>query len=406
VVVSDEAHFIFADASFNNLTRVAYRELIQKLHPNTIMIFMSATLDEVENALIERLDEVDIGKRPTIHKYSTGTDYSYLNVKYFKDPSDIITTIHNDDSADKWLIFVTSIDEGMRLHQALGDDKASFIHSKTSQSPELEKLIQESKFSKKVLVATKVLDNGISIHDEQLRHIVVQAWDKTTFLQELGRKRVNINNAQKVNLYIPCKYKKSFVSKLECQYEPKQEQVDLWMNDRNGFCRKYDNNTNKVSQDLFYIDEWTREWELNPIGVQRLESDMKFAEYMETRFDAMGEFAFVTEQLGWIGLAHTFNEANLIENVTPNEVKEKLKEYLTDVEGHKLFADAQGELAQLVMSELVLKQLDYRTRKMKPSTLERILNDELGLAYKLEVKRECSKTSDHFRETYWKLIKT
>jgi len=405
IVVADEAHFIFTDASFNNLTRIAYRELIEKHYPNSIIIFMSATLDEVEKAIEEQIDNLDISERPTIHKYSTGIDYSYVDVKYFKNIDDIVTLIKNDESADKWLLFVTNITEGKRLQASLCDI-STLIHSKTKSSEELKSIIRNEKFEKKVLITTKTLDNGVSIHDEDLKHIVIMAWDRTTFIQELGRKRVDINNAQNVYLYIPMRYKKSFTSKLEQQYIPKREQVDLWVKDLEKFRREYNNKTDKIHQDLFYLNEETNEWTINRIGLQRLESDIAFAAYMVVSFKIFREYAFVKEQLSWIGLLHTFSESNLIENVIPKEVKETLESYLSKVEGKKLFAKEQDELNNLIMSELVLKKLDYRTKKMQPSTLEKILREELNLKYRIVNKRELKRKSNHYKEYYWKLVKS
>lgn len=56
-------------------------------------------------------------------------------------------------------------------------------------------------FSQRVLIATKVLDNGINLKDPSLRHIVIEAYEKTTFLQMLGRKR-QIDTHESIHLYL------------------------------------------------------------------------------------------------------------------------------------------------------------------------------------------------------------
>lgn len=71
---------------------------------------------------------------------------------------------------------------------------------------ELDSIINNSKFNRKVLIATKTLDNGINIKDNKVKNIVIMAWDKITFIQMLGRRRVNIEDADTVNLYIPLRY--------------------------------------------------------------------------------------------------------------------------------------------------------------------------------------------------------
>ena len=54
----------------------------------------------------------------------------------------------------------------------------------------------------KVLITTSVLDNGFSIEDDNVKNIVICTDDKTEFLQELGRKRINKDKGETVNLYI------------------------------------------------------------------------------------------------------------------------------------------------------------------------------------------------------------
>ena len=55
-------------------------------------------------------------------------------------------------------------------------------------------------FKQRVLISTSVLDNGINIKDPTVKHLVIDSYDKTSFLQMLGRKR-NLND-ETVNLYI------------------------------------------------------------------------------------------------------------------------------------------------------------------------------------------------------------
>ena len=400
-IILDEAHFIFTDSAFNNKCRISLEELIRTYHRYTIKIFISATMDEIKipiNNYLERL----LGKKPKIHDYTTGTDYSYVNPKYFKNIKDIIATIKNDTTDDKWLVFVSNFDDADKIDKELGDDICSVIKSGT-KSEELSSIINNSKFEKKVLVATKTLDNGINIEDEELKNIVIMAYDKTTFIQMLGRKRIDINNAQTVNLYINTRYKKSFSHKL-LQYNKKQKEVELHQEDENLFNRKYDNdlrNLGKLLNDLFYrgLDG---KWKLNIAGLYRLVKDKKFAEYMIKKFDTAGEFAFITEQLSWLGLGYTFDESNLTGNIILNEDVIKLEDYLKRIVGKKLFSEEQEELTKKIIYELLNgRGMDYRTKKLKPSTLEKILRDDLKLNYIVNSKKDGNKSSETYMKRYW-----
>lgn len=61
-------------------------------------------------------------------------------------------------------------------------------------------IVEHQQFECKVLIATSVMDCGVSITDPELRHIVIDQPDKTEFLQMLGRRRVDSNET--INLYI------------------------------------------------------------------------------------------------------------------------------------------------------------------------------------------------------------
>ncbi|MEM5009279.1 DEAD/DEAH box helicase [Niallia taxi] len=348
-IVLDECHFIFSDGNFNNKTRFAYEKLIKEWHPNKTRIFISATMDEIRDPIIRCvnnfktkgfcLDNFDI------HEYSTGTDYSNLDVKYFDKIKTIVNLIKNDSSDEKWLVFISNINrDGMYIVEELGESSCSIIKSGT-ESDELNSIINNSKFTKKVLICTKALDNGININDPLLKNIVIMAWDKISFIQMLGRKRIDINKPDDINLFIPKRYKKSFFSRLMI-LNNKKSQIELLGKNENEFYRQYDNDLHifKDYNDIFYRDFKSGKIKVNSTGYKRLNTDIFFNEYMIDQYNELGEYAFIMEQLSWLGLADSFDESNMIEEVTLKEEIETLEEYLNSLVGIKLFKDEQNEL--------------------------------------------------------------
>lgn len=341
-IILDECHYIFSDSSFNNTTRLIFEELVENSDFGAVKIFMTATADEIKGPILEYVEKI----KPRMERipylsggmrgefkprvYSSGIDYSYIKAWYFKHIEDIITTIQNDKSDDKWIVFVSNKEKyGQPIKEALGED-AVFITADTDPSDiELVSIINNSTFTKKVLITTKTLDNGINIKDERVKHIVIMAWDKITFVQMLGRRRVNIENADTVNLYIPMRYKKSFAFLLK-NCNDKLEKIELCKKNPNEFSRKYDNGLRDIAafNELFYRDNETGNWTVNPIGAWRVNADKEFVERMIEKFNQDKKFAFIKEQLSWIGLENTFDEANLIENVLPNEERDELENYL------------------------------------------------------------------------------
>lgn len=326
-IILDECHYLMTDGSYNNKCMLAYDKLVKEHQHNSIKIFISATMEEIKPTIYKNVAKI-MGEKPRIFEYSTGIDYSYVHPKYFDSIDTIINLIKNDMSEEKWLIFVSKIDDGKYFLQNLGEDICSLIVA-GSKTDELKSIINNSKFEKKVLVTTKALDNGINIEDSQLVNIVIMAWDKTTFIQMLGRKRYTIDNCQEINLYIMKRMKKSFISKV-MHYDQLLDEINLLIKNPNDFNKKYDYSIDEIGEldQLFYRDKVTGNWKVNKIGWARTEKDKKFFQSMVNKFEAEGENAFIEEQLIWIGLKDTFDTSNLIETPILNEEKESLLEYL------------------------------------------------------------------------------
>lgn len=409
-VVFDECHFLYADGAFNNKIRLAYERIVNKQYDNPIKIFISATIHEISPHIKMAVDlENEIShafgnKGAKIHEYNTGIDYSYIKPKYFKRIDNIINLIKNDKSNEKWMIFISDLNVGYKILEELGEDNCSLIKSGT-KSDELDSIINTSKFNKKVLVCTKALDNGININDPLLKNMVIMAWDQISFIQMLGRKRINIENADQVNLFIQTRYKKAFKSKLQ-GYNDKMSDVNLREQNPTLFYKKYDNDLKDFSErnDIFYRDGETGEIEINPIGKKRLIKDIEFAEYMINRFGKKNEFAFIHEQLSWLGLSDSSPSENLIEDVVSYDEVRSLEKYLDSISGKKLFEDGQLKLSNLIIRQLITisKNVDYRTEKLKPSTLENIIREQLNLPY--AVSKSIPETKGEMRNKRYIII--
>ena len=394
-IVCDECHYFLTDSSFNNKTYLALNNLIFKQHKNSIKIFISATMDEISNAIevSATKDSDETCVKSNVYYYSTSKDYSYLNVKYYKSIKTIQNLIKNDNTENKWLVFVSSKSKGTEIKKALleGGITAEFIYA-NAKNKEKELIRLNSKFNCKVLITTKALDNGVNIKDELVKNIVVESWDKTTFLQEIGRLRFNINNAPTINLFIPTFNSKVFRTKIDKCYKPKISDLELFDKDYREFCKKYDNNISKIDEEIFYLSSNAEhKWTVNLAGSVRLYKDNNFAEYMLAKFKEDKQFAYVKEQLKWLELEDTFDEENLIDNVVDVVEVKKLEQFLENMTNKRLYDEEQQILSDLIIKELttISKNVDYRTKKLKPKTLETILREQLCLNYAVsEVKRE------------------
>ena len=152
--------------------------------------------------------------------YKNLAEFDYYHVEsqlqrfipiYYTLREELIAGIKNSAPEEKWLIFVSSKSEGKILKDVLvaaGYSDTVFLDStiKTKSNKTAEKqvwlqIMEQEKFEPRILIATKVLDNGVNIKDKYLRHIVIQELDQTIFLQMLGRKRFS-NDEETVFVYL------------------------------------------------------------------------------------------------------------------------------------------------------------------------------------------------------------
>lgn len=209
VVVYDECHYFYNDSSFNTYTEVSY-DLLRYIFRESIQIFMSATMENVEPFIEKRVYQgygYRVFQRNPL-KYGVCENYEYVTLKVFNDIQEIEKIIMNQQDKQKWLIFTDSIEAGKKLQKTLSEKvdepgDVGFLDANYDQDEEgreiVEEISEKQRTRKRVLIATAVIDNGVSFHDYELRNLVILADTKESFIQMLGRKR---SDDQNVTVYI------------------------------------------------------------------------------------------------------------------------------------------------------------------------------------------------------------
>ena len=154
--------------------------------------------------------------KKTCRLYHSLRDYSYLAPQYYMGEEEIAKIVKKTGT-EKWIIFVRRKEQGnlyreLLVKQGLIDTVFITADSKKASKKSVERMnwesiINENRFLAQVLITTKVLDNGVNIDDELVKHIVIEETEETEFLQMLGRKRV-LNSSEKkakVNVYLNTK---------------------------------------------------------------------------------------------------------------------------------------------------------------------------------------------------------
>lgn len=400
-VVYDECHYFYTDSNFNTYTQLSY-EFLRRESENKIQVFMSATMDSVKNSIKKwgpmRLSSDD-SKRfnftidnvifPRKTEFILDKKCDYVIPRYFRNLVELIEIIKNTE--EKWLIFTDSKNKGKelvnRLKREVESDKEQIIfidaeYDKNEETKTTVHEISEKKLaSKRILITTAVMDNGISFHDKRLRNLVILADTKDEFLQMLGRKR---EDDQKVNLYI-CKRDKNYFNQ-RLQYTDKilRFYERYRKNFSNIYIRRYPSGElccingyehlyYTAKKDLMFLDNQTKqtysypyqnmfacEWILseqqkilselfaneqnydsasnlcyfvngiiavNAFSVQRM-GDLKFY-YMDMikKLEA-NEDAFLEEQLSWMGFSK--EEVQLTITEATQDIEKAHKQYLQD----------------------------------------------------------------------------
>lgn len=178
---------------------------------NAVWIMMSATLGDAIMSFSEVLQNFhpkhdqqqlfDARYYEELIAYTNTYSCTQYRLSLYAQETELVSRICKTPEDEKWLIFVSSKQAGAKLKRALTDSHkcVAFLTANDKKSAVWEHLTSESCFIGHVLIATKVLDNGVNIIDPAVKHIVLPFCYWIDFKQMLGRLRVSSD--QVVNVY-------------------------------------------------------------------------------------------------------------------------------------------------------------------------------------------------------------
>lgn len=251
-VVCDECHFLYSDALFNSSCGHILKKL-PVVFQNAIRVYITATAWEIRDAIFDsekrylqfsqqiQLTNIEsaiarsipttqdrIKAHRTFFYYHMPSDYSAYRLHFFndtqyqpptgkKDPLAAITRkkyllslvqqmkpIPSHDN--KWLIFVDKKNSGQSLMEILKKLGVSvaYIDSKSKLPMKAwRSLIDNSFFNESALIASPVIECGVNIHDPAVKNITILCTERTTFIQLLGRKRLQPGETVDVWVWLP-----------------------------------------------------------------------------------------------------------------------------------------------------------------------------------------------------------
>ena len=404
-IVADEIHYLVSDSAFNPAIQ-RLREWLEQ--PKcSVFIAISATIDKAlpylgyydrEWQLAGEREELTVfarNPRDVLNRLKGMPEYLYYykiprkkgtyNFYVYDDIGDVVSMINQDQSEDKWLIFRSNKQKAKKeLFDKLEVTKA-YISADEKEGTIMEEIIRDNKFSAKVLVATKVIDNGVSLHDGKIKNILLETTDETDFIQMLGRRRNQEEDEEPLNLFIPRMDVKYFngqlyqniIPTLNALEQPTEYLLKGILQDQNvgQICKKY-------------FDVVGGKLILNPIAYDSLKDKRRFYQNLCDLLKE-DENAFVKVQMKWLGYNEMPADVIWLREEKQKNYASKLVEFLESKTGILMDAKGQEEFREniLVFLDKILPE-KFKKNSARSVGLNKINKclTEIGIPYKVEAK--------------------
>ena len=354
VLVVDEVHYFTADVSFNpNAARLL--KVIPQLFNKSVRIYMTATPEDVLRPLAQaeanakrpmiertgaRFSPLALGQAPVINLYRyESSKYQSLPIRYFEEYDELYPVIENSGDG-KWLIFVSNKSVGESIKEEISD--AVFVSSDSKGSVAWNELLSEEQSHHHVLITTSVLDCGVNIHDDKLKHVVIPFEDRVTFMQALGRKR--FENEPNFTLYIKSINRKRLNGLIYRNRELLYLVDDMRKHrNHNGYVDRFRHEGDPAKNSLVYLD-YDNRYKLNDLYCHSLYRQQQYYEELMELIDQYGKSAFPRRVHQWLGQPDAYNEPNWLGHDASQQAREDLLMFLRNNESKLLTSEEERML--------------------------------------------------------------
>ena len=382
---------------------------------NQVHIFMSATIKDFEKIYINTYRNF-LPDHPLpqvfeklyhlhIEYYHNAYAHPVYNIVLYRNEEYLLDRIQKTEG-QKWLIFVSSKDNGATLKQIISKicgRKCYFLKAQNKNNAVWNKLIDNGCYDKDILITTKVLDNGVNIKDSNVTNVVLPFCDSTDFIQMIGRKRFQ-NESEKITVYVR---------------QPKIQEITAKINsiiEKFVFCDMLQRDEYNINQKQNIVKTYWKRPEYNnlfdfKIIFQKTDIDLQTNYLAMYKLDTLlvfysklkqfhnntqmhidflnmwlkGQIASIRHELipPNISNLEEFLEENTNRNITDMEPFYQSFIELYNMYCYNIFITANND------EERFEKALSFRKGKtQRKATINRSLNF-LGLPYKLDKKNNC-----------------
>lgn len=399
-LVADEVHYLVEDSNFNPM--ISYLKKYMDQRKCAVFMAMSATMKVVKPYLIPKgtwrmvedtpnfqkyqnccmnLLGVASGRFDTLLVYDVSTDSQKYQINLYETSEDIVEEINADVTDEKWIIFQSNKEKASKRILDNIECTKTFLTAESKEDDEMQTIINDRKFQEKVLVTTKVLDNGVSLEDAKIKKIVLDTTSETEFIQMLGRRRKVEVDETVIELFIPKLSAEYFSTILTKQIYPA--------------LRIFRLNSDEVLEEMLNSDEsykiirkfYTNKngrLVLNEIARGSLRRQADFYEKMEAAMKINAN-AFIEEQLSWIS-DHRVVSIRCIGEERKEKVLQDLEAILTENLDKEFAKEEQSDLRQKLFSLIIIlcpERFHHKERLPGLNLLNSIL-EEWELPFRIE----------------------
>lgn len=417
VYICDEAHFFLADGVFNLYTDISYDYILKQ--QTSTRVYMTATYQNIFTQIKKDLEEQD----EKFIEYYLPTDYSYVeNIYWWKKKDDLYGIIDHllTTTDDKIIYFCNSLKKMREVYSHYSPNRGkayleedekflkdsqlqymSFVCSESCQKDDeesqddstkrkkkrvllkdeeekddknnfirqycsMEHLIKNPQtqgytFDNRILITTKVLDNGLDFKDEEIRHIICDIFDLESAIQCLGRKRI-LNKNDTCNLYIR-DWQHNQLNLFLAPIKESLKSSTMFFKDNSKWIHKYGTNR-EYKDNIIYFDFDMNEHRVNRLRYQKLLSDQEMINAMIGK-----RTSYRKEIMSYLGDIPCIN----LEDMAAAHVRDAIEIWVERHKGQYLSEDEKQEFISLC--DLKDK---YGRRQKSIGIIAHYLNDNYG----------------------------
>ena len=386
--------------------------------------------------------------------YQAGHEYTFVSPVYFRTIEQLCKRIQQTCSAEKWLIFVSSKNNGEYIRTCLenigldcvfitADTKKRKFTSLTNQSKEYQAyqhIIDHEKSPERITISTSVLDNGINLKDPQLKHVAILEMNPTLFLQMLGRKRLS-HQSENFNIYLQVKdigeikaffnrnilylvrflVELQYVNNYEDNIIPRKEDY-IGHDNLHTFARAYQVNGNFRPPFCHFVQKRNklpklkegfpnytcRLFEPNPYTSVRLAYDYyrmlalleQYENLSEEEKRIKKESLWIEHQLSWLGLQ--YDPTCWIDYEQHIKAKKIISTILARRSGNVLSCTVQGWLKRAVQQAVLTSHPPLKV-KIGAASLKKVNEALIELGYDKQIKSK-NRSINGVQRNYWTVV--